>query len=138
MTAEFINAVALGLFVILLFVGTASVAYRMWRFHQAGIPKPKLIWRDQAVFGLLAFTFLSLLVHRVAGLPFVDETWWALITAGAAVVAIGIFDYFELVIIGHRRDGPPDVTEHHNGTTITTHGPSTITVEPDGTTEVER
>lgn len=135
MTPETVNGIALVLFVACLLIAVVSTGYRLVRLHRAGIPRPVLIWRDLAVFGLLAGTFALLLAHRAAGLPFVRELWWAAITAGLAVLAILIYVYYELIIIGHRRDGPPEVTDNTDGTTsIMTHGPSTITVEPDGDT----
>lgn len=135
MTPETVNGIALTLFVAGLMMAVVSTTFRLVRLRRAGIPRPVLIWRDLAVFGLLAGTFALLLAHRAAGLPFVGELWWALLTAGAAVLAIGVYVYYELVVIGHRRDGPPEINDNDDGSTsITTHGPSTITVEPEGQT----
>lgn len=133
MTPETVNGIALVLFVAGLLTAVFSTLARLVRLHRAGIPRPLLIWRDLEVFGLLAGTFALLLAHRVAGMPFVREVWWAVLTAGAAVLAIFIYCWYELVVIGHRRDARPPTTSGENGatTTITTRGPSTITVEPE-------
>lgn len=132
MTPETINAVALGLFSLGLLLGAGSTLVRLVRLSQRGIPRPRLIWRDVSFVGGLGFTFVAILIHRVTGMPFVEEVWWALFTATVAVASVWVYAYFEFFVIGHRRDGPPTITEHSDGhATIETHGPATITVEPE-------
>jgi hypothetical protein len=103
-TVDYINAAGFTIFVVGLMACVVSVAYRMIQFARAGIPQPRLIWRDVAVFGLLTLDFLVVLAHRVAGLPFADEQWFALLTVGLAVGAVAIWLHFEVAVIGHRRD----------------------------------
>lgn len=141
MTPELVNRVALALFTVGVLLGFGSTAFRLVRLHLAGIPLPRLIWRDVVVFGGLALTFVAIGVHRVLDMPFAGELWWSLASASVAVIAVWVYVWYEFAVVGHRRDiAPPDVTEETNGgATITTHGPSTITVEPDGAKpEVDR
>ena len=133
MTVEGVGVGALVLFVAGVLLGFGSTAFRLIRLHRAGITLPRLIWRDVLVFGGFAITFVAIGIHRVMGLPFADELWWAVGTSSVAVIAVWIYDFYEFVIVGHRRDAPPDITKgDHHEHVITTHGPSTITVEPDG------
>lgn len=106
MTVEVVGAVALMLFVAGVLLGFGSTAFRLVRLHRAGIPLPRLIWRDVMVFGGLALTFVAIGIHRVMGFPFADELWWALGTSSVAVIAVWIYVYYELAVVGHRRDEP--------------------------------
>ena len=131
MTPEAISLLALVLFVLGLLLVAGSIIYRLIHFVRAGIPRPRLIWRDGLVFGGLAVTFVAVGVHTTAGRPFDDEIWWRAGTGLLAVASVWTMAYFEFFVIGHRRDAAPEVIEGEQGTTIQTHGPSTITVEPD-------
>ena len=132
MTPEALSAVALVLFVLGVLLAFGSTAYRLVRLHRSGIALPRLIWRDAAVFGGLTLTFSAIGLHRAAGMPFADEAWWVISTSSVAVGAVWIYVYYEFLVIGHRRDAPPDITRgDHDQHVITTHGPTTITVEPD-------
>lgn len=136
MTPEDISAVALVLFIVGVLLAFGSTVYRLVRLHRSGIALPRLIWRDATVFGGLTFTFSAIGLHRAMGLPFADEVWWVVATSSVAVGAVWTYVYYEFLVIGHRRDAPPDVTRgDHDEHVITTHGPSTITVEPDGEDE---
>jgi hypothetical protein len=103
-TVDYINAAGFTLFVVGLTACVVSVGFRMIQFARAGIPQPRLIWRDVAVFGLLTLDFLIVLAHRVAGLPFAREVWFSLLTVGLALAAVAIWLHYELAIIGHHRD----------------------------------
>lgn len=105
MSVEVVNRAALLLFSAGLLLGAGSVAFRMWRLHRAGIELPRLIWRDVVLAGGLGGAFVAIGLHRLAGLPFANEVWWAVLIAGAAVVAVWTFVYYEFWVIGHRRDG---------------------------------
>lgn len=104
MTVELVNAIALLLFVLGVVLGFGSTAFRLVRLHRAGIPLPRLIWRDAAVFGGLSATFVAIAVHRLIGLPYIGEVWWAIGTASVAVVAVWVYVWYEFVVVGHRRD----------------------------------
>ena len=132
MTADLVSLVALVLFVVGLLLAAGSITFRLVHFVRRGIPRPRLIWRDGLVFGGLAVTFVAVGIHSAVGRPFDEELWWRVGTGLLAVASVWTRAYFELFVIGHRRDAPPEVSEGEQGTRIQTHGPSTITVEPDG------
>lgn len=105
MTAELVTLLSLVAFVALLILVVGSITVRLLRLHRAGIPLPRLIWRDVLVFGGLALTFVAIGVHTAAGRPFDDEVWWRAVTGLAAVGSVGLMAWYELFVIGHRRDG---------------------------------
>ena len=104
MTPEEVNAIGLALFTAGLVACVASTAWRIRQFWRYGIPQPRLIWRDVLTFGLLGLDFLVILIHRVGGAPFAGTVWFSGITVAIACAAIAVWLYFELVVIGHRRD----------------------------------
>lgn len=104
MSVDQINAIGLATFALGLTTCAVSVGVRMLRFYRCGITQPRLIWRDVMVFGLMGVDFLIVLIHRVAGLPYADELWFSLLTVTIAVSSVAIWLYFELLVIGHRRD----------------------------------
>lgn len=104
-----IYGVALALFAFGLIFGTASTGLRMLSLRRRGLTQPRLIWRDILVVGLLALDFLIIAAHRVAGLPFADHEWFAVLTSSLAVGAVAVYGYYEWRVIGHvreRRDWP--------------------------------
>jgi hypothetical protein len=110
MTPEQVNAIALVLFVAGVVLGFGSTFVRLVRLHRAGIDLPRLIWRDIGVFGLLSVTFLLVAVARVQGWqvtawPDAARIGWTVATASPAVLAAWIYVFYELRVIGHRRDG---------------------------------
>ena len=136
MTPELVTLISLVAFVIGLLLTAGSITFRLVRFVLRGIRRPQLIWRDALVFGGLAVTFLAIGIHTAAGRPWDLEVWWRAATGLLANIAMYLMVYYEFFVIKHDLKGPPEITEHSNGTTsIATHGPSTITVEPDGTEE---
>lgn len=109
-----IYGAALALFAFGLLFGAASTGIRMLSLHSRAMRQPRLIWRDVSVFGLLALDFLIIAGHRVAGAPFADEYWFAILTSALAVAAVAIYGYYEWRVIGHvreRRDGPETAIE---------------------------
>ncbi len=99
-----ITAVALLLFALGLAFGAGSTIVRMLRFHRHHIRQPRLIWRDVSVFGLLALAFLLIAINRAIGWQFTLEPWWVLLTSALAIGAIGVYDYYELFVVGHVRE----------------------------------
>lgn len=105
MSVELVNRVALIAFILGLLLGAVSVAWRMVQLRRAGIRLPRLIWRDVTLVGGLGGSFVAIGVHRALGEPFRGQLWWALLLAGIAVGAVWTFVWFEVLVIGHRRDG---------------------------------
>ena len=102
-----IYGVALSLFAFLLLFGAMSTGIRMLTLHRRGIRQPRLIWRDISVVGLLAADFLVIAAHRVGGMPFAEEPWFAILTSALAIGAVAVYGYYEWRVIGRvyeRRD----------------------------------
>ena len=112
-----IYGTALALFAFGLVFGAASTGLRMVRLRRHGLNQPRLIWRDVLVVGLLAADFLIIAVHRVAGLPFSDHEWFAVLTSSLAVGAVAVYGYYEWRVIGQireRRDWPETPIEQQD------------------------
>ena len=104
MTPGLVYSVALILFVGGLIIGVGSTGLRILSFHLNRIEQPTLIWRDVQVIGGLSLSFLIIAIHRAAGGPFADEAWYAFVSAAPGVYGALVYCYFELWVIGHRRD----------------------------------
>lgn len=104
MEPDTITAIALVLFAALLLFGAVSTIVRMLRFQRLHIRQPRLIWRDAGVFGLLALDFLLIAMHRALDWTYASQLWWSLLTSGLAIVAVGIYAYFEMFVVGHVRE----------------------------------
>jgi hypothetical protein len=106
-----ISTIALVIFAAGLAFGTGSTVFRMVALRRRRMHQPRLIWRDVAVFGLLSVDFLLIALHRALGWEFAGQVWWALLTSGIAVAAVGVYAYYELRVIGHVREhAEPDET----------------------------
>ncbi len=101
---EIVTATALLLFALGLAFGAGSTIARMLRFRSRRIPQPRLIWRDVGVFGLLALAFLLIAINRALGWQFTFHLWWVVFTSVIAVAAIGIYDYYEIFVVGRVRE----------------------------------
>ena len=102
--AELIRAVGLVVFVGLLAAGFASTALRMWRLWRAKVARPALIWRDMIERLLYLGVVVIAFTHAMLGYPWRDEPGYVALTSLLACGAAGVYLYYELVIIGHRRD----------------------------------
>lgn len=105
MTPELVTLLSLVAFVAGLLVVVGSITLRLVRLHRAGIHLPRLIWRDVLVFGGLALTFVAIGFHTALGRPWDNEVWWRLATGLLAGASVWLMAYYELFVIGHRRDG---------------------------------
>ena len=101
---ELLDLALLVLFVGGLLVGFGSTLYRMISLRRGGKPQPHLIVRDLVLVGGLSLSFLLVAVRRLVDLPVVDEWWWSLLTAAPAIGAVWVYAYYEVLVIGHRRD----------------------------------
>lgn len=104
MSIDLVNAIALLLFVGAVLVGFISTVVRIVNLWRGGVELPILIWRDAQVIGGLALSFLVISVHRVIGAPFAENVWYSIVTAAPAVYGVLAYCYYEIAVVGHRRD----------------------------------
>ena len=101
---EVVNGIILAAFTLGLLAAFASTGIRMLRLWLAGHKLPELIWRDFVGWGLLCFTFLLIAIGRAFEWTVREQLWWFLVTGAPAIAAVWVYVYFELFVIGHRRD----------------------------------
>lgn len=105
MSADVVNLAALLIFAAGLAAGSVSIWIRMRWLRDRGVTLPRLIWRDVWVWTLMGLTFGALSIHSLVDYPLRDALWWALASRAPAVIAVGVWLWYELAIIGHGRDG---------------------------------
>lgn len=87
----------------LLAVGVGSTVLRAIQFYRAAEPHPRLLLRDVILLVGHAAGLLVLLATRANGsleVAVQAPLWWAAV-AGPPLVAIAVYVYFELRVIGH-------------------------------------
>jgi len=87
----------------LLAVGAVSTAVRVAQFRRTGRRPPRLLKRDLALLSGHSVALAAVLVPRALGiLDAVDGSavWWVLV-GGGPIVAITVYVYYELFVIGH-------------------------------------
>ena len=102
--AELIRLAGLVVFVALMAAGFTSTTIRMLRLWKAGVPRPTLIWRDVLERLLFLAVVVIAFVHAMLDYPWREEPGYVALTSLLACAAAGVYLYYELVIIGHRRD----------------------------------
>ena len=90
---------------LLLFIGAASTGLRYRRYRREKVPVPLLLGRDVTLMAGLTLPFLAILIVRAFGVTSIvtgdggPEVWWLLLTGVPALIAIGVYVYFELFVI---------------------------------------
>lgn len=114
MLNEVISAAILLTFVGLLLIAVISTGGRWIRYHRTGFRRPRLLNRDVVLVIGLAIPFVLILAVRAFDLlPFVTgedgpHLWWLLMTGIPPIIAIAVYDYYELAVIERdQQDGPP-------------------------------
>lgn len=98
-------------FWVLLFVGAGTTLARVAYYRANGYRRPKLLTRDMIFMGGFALSFGLVLAVRglrslgidTSGLG--QQLWWNLLTGVPALVAVGVYVYYELFRIER---GDPD------------------------------
>jgi hypothetical protein len=93
--------VILLLFTLGLVLSTWRIAWRLVRFIQTGTPVPRLLPRDLTFFTGMLLPFLLILGARGLGLgeEVRGQLWWILLTGVPAVIAVGVFTFYEWFVI---------------------------------------
>jgi len=117
---EVIHAVAFGLFWVFLIVGGLTTLGRLMFYRTRRHPRPKLLVRDAILVGGLSWSFgLILLVRALDATWLRDNLIWVIATDVPAIIAVGVYAYYELFVIERganaRRDYPLGVDEDRPG-----------------------
>ena len=104
-TTELLSFSLLVIFAMMLNASIVLILFRLIWFRRMKLTVPVLLWRDLAVkvgFGISIGAVLVLRFLRQLGISEdpIYQVWWILITTLPAVLGMGVFLYFELVIIG--------------------------------------
>lgn len=116
MLSEIVSFAFLLVFTILLVIAVLTTGSRWLRYHRTGFRRPRLLNRDVVLVIGLAVPFVLILLNRAfdwqayvinkqTGHP---ELWWLLLTGLPAIVALAVYDWFELAVIERdQEDAPP-------------------------------
>lgn len=106
MTLEQVQAAFLIVFVLLLAVGASTTAARVIDLYRRKVARPVLLGRDLVLIVGLAWPFAAILLIRAGGPAASDlvrgQLWWTLLTSIPPIVAVAVYDWFELRVIGRR------------------------------------
>jgi hypothetical protein len=105
-TVELVNTIIFVLFLALLVAGAVTTLIRKVALDLKRFPAPRLLPRDVALLTLLSVSFLLISMSRVFGWsPYVvGQVWWSLVTGIPAILAVAVYLYFELFVIGQPED----------------------------------
>lgn len=102
--AETLSTIYFGLFILLLIIAAATTLGRIFAKVYWGVPIPKLLLRDAIVMPGLAGSFVLVLFARVLGsdigATLRGNPAWITLTSIPALVALGVYVYFEIWVIG--------------------------------------
>lgn len=114
MLTELLSSLILLVFTGLLLVGAISTGSRWIRYRKTGFRRPRLLNRDVVLVTGLSIPFVLIAASRAFGLqPLVagedgPHLWWLLLTGIPPIIAIAVYDYFELRVIERdQQDAPP-------------------------------
>lgn len=113
---DVVNSLAFGTFFLFLFIGTSSTLSRLVYYRSHGYRRPKLLIRDAWMIGGFSLSFGLILIARVLRASGVDVSslstnlLWTLATAIPAIIAVGVYAYFEVAVIERGRDEVRDET----------------------------
>jgi D-alanyl-lipoteichoic acid acyltransferase DltB (MBOAT superfamily) len=105
MTLPQFQAVTFIVFTLLLFLGLFTTSARVIELRRRDQSLPTLLIRDLIMLVGLAWPFAAVLVVRAFTLgPLVTgQFWWYAVTTIPPIIAVGVYCYFELFVIGKSR-----------------------------------
>ena len=109
-----VSALILIVFTGLLLVAVISTGSRWLRYQHTKFRRPRLLNRDVVMVVGLAVPFVVILSVRALGLQSAitgedgPHLWYLLVTGIPPIIAIAVYDYFELRVIERdQQDAPP-------------------------------
>lgn len=103
MTIDQIKFLLAVTFVMLLAIGFSTTLARVIQLRRRRVALPRLLIRDVILLAGFSFTVLSILIIRAAGITNLgEELWWVLLTSLPPLIALAVYDYFELWVIGRQ------------------------------------
>jgi hypothetical protein len=94
-----------------LLVGASSTIAMVAYYRHFGFRRPRLLNRDLIFMTGFAVSFGMFLFRRAGDFPDLrDSLPWALLTDIPAIIAVGVYVYFELFVIERGRDDERDRT----------------------------